>query len=359
MKKFFAFALAILTFCAAGAQTQDAKALFNEAKKLDDAFRKGLPSAMNPNAQLTPEAAKGLLQAMELYDQVMTLDQQPNEKGQVKPKYTEKIMKSVMLHATNGDFSRAGAVLFNANMKYPDAYTAFMFSGALSKQSGVVDSVYAIDFFNAGNCAFGTDFEAAHEAYSAARAANIKDPQAYTYDIASLNNIAHNDESKAEEIKKQVNAVAEEGVNRFGYANDYLFNNYLQHFIDENDTEGALAVLDKAIASDPNHDNYYRLRGLVFFSGKKYSEAAKEFMKMAQLSNNFAYLREAANYINDCGKRYLGTLDTVTPEQKAQIMGMYDQALQVAEKAAKAPEAQSMSDIVDDINYNIENAKNL
>ncbi len=360
MKKFFAFALALVAFCAVSAQeTQDAKTLYNEAKKLEDAFNKGIPTAMNPKAELTPEAAKGLLTAMDLYEKVLALDTLPDAKGKVKPKYTDKIMKSMAMHAAAGNFARAGGVLFNAGQKYPDAYNAFMTSGTFAAMTGAVDSVYAIDFFNAGNCAFGTDFPAAHVAYTAARQANIKDPQAYTYDIASLQNIAHNDESMAEQCQAEIRAISKEAVDRFGTGNDYIFNNYMQHFIDDSDYAGALAVLDKAIAKDASHDNYYRLRGLVNFSNRQYQEAVKDFIKMAEVSNNYAYLREAANYINDCGKRYLGTLDTVSPDQKAAILEMYKQALSVADKAAQAPEASSVDDIIEDINYNIENANNL
>lgn len=357
MKKFFAMALALVAFCTMSAQ--DAKTLFSEAQKLEKEFAKGIPSQMNPNAQLTPEAAKGLLQAMKLYEQVVGLDTLPNEKGKVKPKYLDKIQKSMMLHATKGDFARAGGVLFNSGNKFPDAYEAFLTSGMLAAQAGVVDTVYAIDFYNAGNCAFGTDFEAAHVAYSAARKAGIKDPQAYTYDIASLQNIAHADESKAEALKPEIKAIAKEAVDRFGYGNDYIFNNYMQHFIDDSDYDGALKVLAQAIAQDPNHDNFYRLRGLVNFSNKKYTDAVKDFQKMAELSNNFAYLREAADYINDCGKRYLGSLDTVSPAQKAEILAIYDSALKVANKASQAPDASGMEGVIEDINYNIDNAKNL
>lgn len=357
MKKIFVLALALVAVLTAGAQ--DAKTLFDQAKKLDDTFKKGIPSPMNPNATLTPEAAKGLLEAMDLYQQVIELDQKPNEKGQVKPKYTDKIMKSVALHAAGGDFARAGGVLFNAGMKYPEAYQAFMLSGSMAAQSGAVDSIYAVDFYNAGNCAFGTDFEAAQVAYEAARKANIQDPQCFVYEIASLQNIANQDTAKAAEAQKMIREVSGEAVKRFGNENDYIFNNYLQGFIDDNDYEGAMALIDKAIAADPNHDNFYRLRGLIHFTRHDYKTAAQDFLKMSEVSNNYNYLREAADYLNDCGKRYLGTLDTVSAAQKAEILDMYNKALQVAAKAAQAPDAQSMDGIIEDINYNIENANNL
>lgn len=360
MKKFFAMALAFAAVLSASAQAQDAKTIYNDAKKLDDAFTKSLPSQMNPKAQLTPEAAKGLLSAMEMYDKVLELDNQPNEKGEVKPKFTDKIQKSLAKHAASGDFAKAGGVLFNAGMKFPEAYEAFMTSGIMSSQLGIVpDSVYAIDFYNAGNCAFGTDFKAAHEAYSAARKANIKDPQAYTYDIASLQNIAHQDETFAEEAKKQIKQISEDAVNTFGYGNDYIFNNYMQHFIDDSNYDGAIEVLDKAIAADPSHDNYYRLKGLVNYSNRKYMQAAKDFANMAELSDNYSYLREAANYINDSAKRYLGTLDVVTPQQKADILATYQLAIKVAQKAQQAPDAKSVDDIIEDIEYNVENAQKL
>ena len=46
MRKFFAFALAAAA--AIGVQAQDAKTLYNQAKKLDDEFNKSKPTQMSP-----------------------------------------------------------------------------------------------------------------------------------------------------------------------------------------------------------------------------------------------------------------------------------------------------------------------
>ena len=119
MRKFFAFALAAAA--AIGVQAQDAKTLYNQAKKLDDEFNKSKPTQMSPNKEVTPDVALGLLNALEMYDQVLVLDQQPNEKGQVKPKFTKKIEDSMKKHSQDNDFNVAASVLFNADKKYPEA----------------------------------------------------------------------------------------------------------------------------------------------------------------------------------------------------------------------------------------------
>lgn len=363
MKKFFLLTLAFVATCVMSMQAQEVKELYNQGHKLEKEFKKGLPTPEKQNIKPTAEQAEALVQALDIYEKVMQLDTLPNEKGEVKPKYTEKIMKSLVEYAAKRNLNDAAVALFNAGKKYPEAHEMFMLSGTLSAMQGLPVEFYNLDFVNAGHAAFGNDFAAAHEAYAAARASEVNDPEIYKYDIAALQNIAVKDTTEAQTIAKQcqaeIKAVAKEGYDRFGATDDYVFNTYMQHFIDDNDYDGAIVVLDKAIAADPTHDNLYRLRGLVDFSKKDYKQAVEDFRKMAEVSNNFAYLREAAGYVNDCGKRYLGTLDTVSPEQKAEILGMYQAAMQIVDKAKAAPDASSMDDVVEDIEYNVENANKL
>lgn len=361
MKKLISLAIVLTATLSCLAQTaaEQAKDLYKKAETLDKEFRKGIPSQLNPNAKLTPEAAKGLLEAMDLYAKVMELDQQPDEKGKVKPKYTEKIKKSIMTHSAAGNFARAGGVLFGADMKYPEAYEAFMTSGMLAAQQGVQDSVYSIDFVNAGKCAFGTDYAAARDAFEAARKANTQDIDAYKYEISSINILGQNDSTYTEQAKKLVDEVAEAAYKKFGASDDYLFSYYVQIIMDRPDYPAALAVIDEAIAANPSHDNSYRLRGIVNYAQKDYMAAAKDFTKMSGLTSNFGYMRDAIDYLNRCGKFYISSLETVTPEQKAEVISVYENAIAAADKAKamEGADPESIDYLLEDINYNLENAR--
>ncbi len=356
----------MLTLAAAGvlvANAQDCKSLFDQAEALDKAFNKTKPTVMNPKNEITAEAAEGLIQAMELYDQVMECEKTPNAKGKVEDKLTKKAMKSILVHATESDFNKAAVVLFNANKRYPEAYKAFILSGESSKEMKLVpDSIYAIDFYNAGNCAYGTNFSDAAEAYTQARAAGSKDPNVYVYNIASIQQIALQDSTFAKTASAQVYEIAKEGVDRFGVANDYVYGNYLQKYLDDSDFAGAKAVLDKDIKANPENANLYRLRAIVHNANKEYKESIPDFEKVAELSDNYEYVRDAASNINSIGKHLMGQLPVqATPDQKAEMKDIFTKALNIASKAQGLENANqsNISGIIEDIEYNLGNANKL
>lgn len=369
MKKIFAFAMAVAAVM--GVQAQDAKTLYNEAKKLDDAFNKAKPTAAAPNKQIGAEDALGLLKAMEIYDQVIVLDNQPNEKGEVKPKYVKKIDESRKKHAAAGDFNQAAVALYNENKRFPEAYNAFMMSGYYTQEFlSVPDTLYAIDFYNAGNMAYGTDFEAAAKAYTAARAAHVNEVNAYIYDIGSRQQLALKDDSYAEKAKEDIHAISKEGIERFGITEDFLLSNYFQYYIDNEKFDEALAMIAEMQKQYPENANLYRLRGIISNANHKYADAIPAFVQMAELTDRYDYLTRAADDLNRIGKMVMGNLGTnaVAPDQKQEVLDIFNSALKVAQKAAKVvetnPEATSAdkanaANLIEDINYSLENANKL
>ncbi|MCM1004806.1 MAG: tetratricopeptide repeat protein [Prevotella sp.] len=350
MKKFFALALAVAAFFTVQAQQQDVKALYEQGKKLEKEYDK-------VKANPTPEGAEALMQAYDLYNQVMQA-----EEGTEKPKYSKKLQEGMLKRAMSGDFQNAAVALFNGGKKYPEAYAAFMMSGQGCAATGMVpDTICAIDFFNAGNSAYGTDFEAAAVAYDAAIAANIPQVDAYVYAIGARQNLsAQKPENKAE-YDKQIHEIAQKGVQTFGYNQDFLFNNFLQYYFDQNRFDEALAELAKAEQADPTNANIYRLRGIIANAQHDYLASVPAFVKMAELTDKYDYLQTAAEDLNSVGKAILGSVTKVTPEAKQQILDIFNSAKKIAEKAKTAPgaNAQKVDYIIDDIDYNIENANKL
>ena len=336
MKKIFALALAAAAVFSV--QAQDVKEMYESAKKLDDAFNKAKPTQMSPDRQVDAPTAKGLLDAIQQYEQIMKLEA---ESG-AKPKFTKKIMDSMKKHAEAADFNVAAVALFNGGLQYPEAYTAFMLSGESSKEMQVPDSIYAIDFFNAGNSAYGRDFEA------------------FVYAIGARQNLMSQKPEAADKARKEIHDVAKIGVDKFGYNQDFIFNNYLQYFFDTEDFDSALAELAKAEAADASNANVYRLRGIISNAKHDYLASVPAFEKMSELTDKYDYLLKAAADLNSVGKAIMGNIANPTPEDKAQILHIFDSALKIANKAKTAPDADSrVSNEIEDIEYNIENANKL
>ena len=355
MKKLFILALAAAGVASVSAQ--ECKQLYEQGKKLEDVFNKEKPSMTKPNNQITADGAAALLQANEIYQQVVECEKAPNAKGKVEDKLTKKIHKSLKEHAEAGDYNKAAIVLFNADKKYPEAYNAFMLSGTeTSKLGTVADTVYAVDFYNAGNTAYSAgQFAEAAKAYAAARKANAIEPEAYVYNIDALRRVAMADTTY--DASDDIFAIAGEGIERFGAGNEYLYNNYIQHYIDKEDYDNAIKMLDKQIAAEPGNANLYRLRAIVNFYKKEFKASIPDFLKVGELGTNFGYVRDAANTVNKIGKAYLAN---ATSAQKEEILGIFDSALKIANQAKALEGADgSVDEIIDDINYNIDNANKL
>lgn len=350
MKKILAITLATASFLSVQAQEPNVKADFEQAKKLEKEYDK---VKANPDVA----GSEALLQAFGLYEKVLQAEQ-----GVAKPKYTQKITESMSKRTLGGDFQKAAIALFNGGKQYPEAYTAFMYSGIGSQGSQMVaDTIYAIDFMNAGNSAYGKDFDAAAKAYDAAIASNIKDVNAYVYAIGARQNLAAQKPENKEQYNKEIHAIAQKGIETFGYNQDFLFNNFLQQYFEQSKYDEALAELAKAEQADPSNANIYRLRGIISNAKHDYLAAVPAFVKMAELTDKFDYLSTAADDLNTVGKAILGQVTKVTPEVKGQILEIFNSAKSIAEKAKTVPEANvdKVNYIIEDIEYNLNNANKL
>lgn len=348
MKKLIALTLGAASVFAV--QAQDVKALYEQAKKLDDTFTKARVSP-------TVEDAKGLLDAIEIYDQILEA-----ENNTPKPKYTKKIMDAMTKHAMGSDFNIAAVALFNGGMPYPEAYNAFMMSGTSAKEMQLVpDTVYAVDFYNAGNSAYGRDFAAAAAAYDAAIEANIPEVQAFVYAIGARQNLGLEKPELKDNLNEEIHQIAAKGLERFGYDQDFIFNNYLQYFFDKENYEAALYELEKAEKQNPENANIYRLRGIISNAKHDYIGAVPAFIKMSELTDKFDYLIKAASDLNSVGKAIMGGIANPTPEDKATILNVFNSALEIANKAKLSPDANvnKVNDEIEDIEYNITNANKL
>lgn len=330
-----------------------------------DAFDNGFKiKAINPNdpAANGKVMADELLAAYNYFLQALPLDQLPNEKGQVKPKYTKDILNRLAGHAN--DFFGAGADYYNEKAFYPEAYNAFMIYGDLP--SGVLEQYassfpaeqIATSYFNAGLAASqGQAPEAAAEAFKKARLAGYDKPEATIYEIASWQTIAQQDESRGAEAQENIKAAAQAGIDTFGIENTIFINNLINSMVTEGEIDQAVAKLNDLIAQNPEAANLYGLRGYVYDRAEKDDLSEADYRKASSLpSADFETLKNTSNKLYRIGATKLNDLEGNSPETNAARedikVNYFIEAQNLANKANEMqPGDPYIQNILDSIDY--------
>lgn len=361
MKKIYALALSLCSIGAISAQN-DAKSLYETGKEAEDRFNKALPAAI-VTQQMSPEEAYSLIEAYNIYMQVLPLDSLPNEKGKIKPKYSKKIINSLTSHVKDFDFQRAAIFLYNSDKRYPEAYTAFKLTGELPRTAmfaevgkAIHDTICAENLFNAGLCAYGARaYKESAEAFQKAAQLDPRKIDAYVYEIASY----QNSDMDASQKEALIYVAAENGYKAHGATNTYIFNNYINKFLNNNDIATANRILMEEAQKDPTNGNIELLLGILKNKEEKYDEALVHFTKAGELSTTYNTLLDASRQINLIAKHKNNAIDpnaADAAEQKAAVKRCFETALAIANKAKGCEGADNqVNSIIDDIQYSIDN----
>lgn len=347
-------------------ETQNDAQTYYIAGKIElDAFDNGFKTKMinpdDPSAQ-GKVLADELIAAYNYWLQALPLDSLPNEKGQVKPKYSKDILNRLGGHAT--DFFTAGADYYNDKAYYPDAYNAFMIYADLPStvlQSQAKDfnqQQIATAYFNAGLAASqGNAPEASAAAFKKARLAGYEQPEATIYEIACWQTIAQQDESRSKEAQENIKAAAQSGIDAFGIDNTIFINNLINSMVSDGEIDQAIAKLNDLIAANPEAANLYGLRGYVYDRAEKDDLSEADYRKASSLpSADFETLKNTSNKLYRVGAAKLNELEGNSPEINAarqEVKVNYFIAAQ--ELANRANEMQPgdpyIQNIVDSIDY--------
>lgn len=231
------------------------------------------------------------------------LDQLPNEKGKVKPKFTKDIKG--ILSANHLSYINGGAYYFE-KQDYKKAYQFFdqyvqiadlpIFAGEKVAER---DSNYQQFTFYAGVAAsLSGDRQNAIKYLEAAKELGYKPNEVYQL-LA--------DEYKQAQDTVSFAKILEEGVTKFPNDNFYLLN-LINIYINSDKNEEAITFLDKAIAQEPSAQ-LYDVKGKVYEMGlKNYDKAEECFMKALEIDPNYLesmgniarlYYNEGVNKLND------------------------------------------------------------
>ncbi|MCL1933094.1 MAG: tetratricopeptide repeat protein [Candidatus Azobacteroides sp.] len=224
------------------------------------------------------------------------LDQLPDAKGKVKPKYLKDIRS--IIKANHVYYINAGVYAFNKE-NFKSAYENF-------KQYGDIPS---LDIFKdeKWDTATGDTTDLQIRYYAGLAAARIPDHQAAIAMYSGLKDRGYveNGLFKESDIYKElareydltkdsVNFVKiiKEGFVKFP-GEDYYLLNMINLSINSGKTEEAVDYLEKAIAQNPNNAQLYAVRGQLFSEDKKPDEAIKNLKKALEMDpDNAAFMQE-------------------------------------------------------------------
>ena len=294
-----------------------------------------------PNEPVMYEALYGILP---YFQKAYELDQLPNEKGKVKPKYTKDI-KSIL--------SANHVYLFNGGAEYKKAYDFFnqyveiselpMFAGT---QTAEKDSTFmTVQFYAAAAASLAKDSRLAIAALERAKNTPYRQYDVYQYLCYEYG------EARTAQDSVMLEKTFEEGMQVFPDSAFFL-NNLINTYIYSNRNEKALEMLNVAIQKNPNDANLYNVMGRVYETGlKDYANAEKNFQIALEKDPNLTdalsnigriYYNQGvnklseANMIND-SKKY--------QEELSMAKDLFKKALPYYKKAHEA-EPEKMDNMI-------------
>lgn len=341
----------------------DARTYFTAGKIEFDAYDKAFQAQMinpeDPNAKPL-DMADELMNGYRYFLKALPLDSMPNEKGQVKPKYSKDINNRIAGHFN--DFFTAGANYFNEKKYYPQAYEAFMVygnlpqTGMLGKLAEAVDpNQIATAFFNAGLSAYsGNAVIESANAFHKAIEAGTDQKEAYIYEIAAWQAAAQRDSTLVKEAQDRIMNVAKAGYDKFGMAEPIFLNNMINALVTDGKAEQAIAVVNDVIAANPDNGDVYGLRGFIYDRMNNDEASLNDYRKAAEMpSTGFETLRNAAKKVYLAGATKWNAIEGDEPALRNDVkVNYFEAAKAIAEKAAQInPTDSDLQNVLESIQY--------
>lgn len=338
----------------------DALTYYTAGKIEWDAFDKNAAKQMvNPESVDPVEMSNELLNGYNYFVKVFPLDQVPNEKGEIKPKYTKELQKKIAEKDTK--FWEAGAIFYGEKKYYPEAYDAFMIFGDLpentllgDKAPVVADTLRATAYFNAGLAAWSADkVEMAATAFQRARENNYTQPEAYIYEIACWQNIEQKDESREDEARDRIFVAAKAGFDKFGLEQPVFLNNMVNSMLNANKEQEALQVVNDAIARYPETASLYGLRAFVYDRSENEEASEADYRKAASMPDvDYETMKNAIKKLLRVGQEKWNEIELRDPDIQAKKDAVRTNYFQEAKKYAE--KAKGLTDDPDDLDYLME-----
>lgn len=309
------------------------------------------------------EMGRELVNGFNYYLKGMSLDSVPNEKGQIKPKYSKEMASTISGH--HNDYFTYGGELYNQKHYYPDAYNAFMIFGDIpgyewsSKETKLVpDTTLALAYYYAGISAYsGNNVADALKALKKARKHGITDPQSYVYEIACWQNLVSNDSTLAGASKTAIEEISREGYQNFGIQQPLFINSLASAMVEDERYADALALTNQQIDKTPEVPVLYALRAWIYDRKGDDAAALADYVKGASFDNaDVETLNRAARKLYNHGTVVWNAIEGNDPSKRQEVKTEYwDKAKALLDRSlALDPGNPDAESILDSVNYALE-----
>ena len=340
--------------------SQDATTFYTAGKIEWDAYEKNQAKQMvDPNSVDPVEMGQQLINGYNYFLQVFPLDQLPNEKGEVKPKYIKDLQKKIASKENN--FWESGALFYDAKKYYPEAYTAFMIYSDMAdlpelgkNAPATPDTLRATSYFNAGISAWSADkIDEAAVAFRKARENHYTQPEAYIYEIACWQNIEQRDSTREDEARDRIFEAAKGGYDKFGLNQPVFLNNMVNSMLNSNKENEALGIVNDAIQKYPDKASLYGLRAFINDRMKNEEASEADYRKAAEMNDiDYETMRNAVTKLLRIGQEKWNEIELGDPDIRAKKENIRKNYFEVAKKYAE--KAKTLTEDQGDMDYLLE-----
>lgn len=260
--------------------------------------------------------ADAYMSAYGYFMQCKELDSVPDKKGAVKPKYSAGIVE--WLNTSSPAMYNGGIAYMNKKLYYPKAYTAFVEYASLPDKpyfhplEAISDSLRANAYFYGGVMAYNAkEFEKALDAFTKARKWGYTRKEVFLNQISSLSQLAKTHPETRDSLSMIVTRVAGDAFNVHGIdATPVFLQKFVAGMLLENQTEPALAAVNKALEKHPDMTMLHTMKAGIY-SAMNYEEHAVEEYKTAAAAEDAdaQTLKLAARYLTEAA---IQRLDSIT-----------------------------------------------
>lgn len=228
------------------------------------------------------EMYTALAASVKYFVKAAELDQLPDVKGKVKPKYLKEI--KTLIKSSQSSFINAGAYFWDLK-DYQIAYDMFHNYTEIPKlevmqgEEFVVDSnFYMIQYYEAIAASQIPNPKLAIASYEALKGTGYKENEIYQY-------LAHEYLAAGDTVN--YSKTLEEGAIKFP-SEAYYIQTLINIYINGGEFDKAINYLDAAIKQDPKNAQFMDVKGRLLEQEKKTEEAMATYKQAIEMDPNFA-----------------------------------------------------------------------
>ncbi|MBB3186458.1 tetratricopeptide repeat protein [Microbacter margulisiae] len=276
-----------------------------------------------------------LVKAFGCYLKSYNLDQQPNDKGKIKPRFTKDIKNIFHTYYTDGQLIRYGSYLFDKK-RYADVVKTFE----------VYLSIPDLEMFKPDELKKDSTYKMV-KYYTAIAAINANDTTTAlnllgqlkndNYELKNVYELLYQEYAAKKDTANFV-AVLKTGASKFP-AEPFFLQNLINYFIYSGKNAEALNYLNQAITEEPKVAQYQYVKGNLLEMNKDIDGARAAFEKALELKPDYAEAEASLGrlYYNQAINMLLAANDikdvNVYNQKVTQATDVFKQALPYFEKA--------------------------